>query len=228
MLIESTSVSASADDVFAAGEDKGVVAFAAALGGVFNSAPECYEVVDGGDGGDSGHVVDANHGDKVDGHDEPPEVHDVPAVVKDREADGDDLDHSFELAHVAGLNGETFRRGDGAEAGDQKFASNDKDSDPWFYDVRVVLDQSDVGGGDEQLIGEGIEQHTHGSDLAAPASEVAIDPVGNGDKDEEDSGYDLLLAVESTVEKMGREHPDEDGDGGNAADRDGVGQIHRV
>lgn len=216
-----------AGDVFSAGEDEGVVTFAAALGSMFDFAPEAYEIVDGGDGGDSGHVVDAHHGDEIDGHDEPSPMDDVPAVVEDGEADGNDLDYRFKFAYIAGLDGEAFGRGDGAEACDEKFSSDDEDGDPGFDDVRVVLDESDVSGGDEQLIGKRIEQHAHCGDLASSAGEEAINSIGDGNKDEEGCNYDFLLAVKTAMREVGREHPDEDGDRGDAAYRDGVGQIHR-
>jgi hypothetical protein len=214
---EITVLSSSGDVLAAAGEDEGVVAFAAAGGGVFDAAPERNEVVDGGDDGDERHVVDSDLGDEIDGDDEPSEMPNPPAVVKDGNDDRDDLDDGFELADVAGFDGETFRRCDGAESGDEELASNDDDGDPGLDDVRVVLDETDVGGGDEQLVGERVEEHADGGDLAAAAGEVAVDSVGNGEQDEEESGNDLLLAVEAAAREIGREHPDEDGHREDAA-----------
>ncbi len=54
----------------------------------------------------------------------------VPTMREDGCDDGDDLDDGFELADLAGFNGEAFRGGDGAEAGDEELAADDEDGDP--------------------------------------------------------------------------------------------------
>jgi hypothetical protein len=216
----------SAGDVFAAGEDEGVVAFAAGCGGVLDLAPEGDEVVDGGKNGDSSHVVDTDDSDEIDGDDEPSELPHVPAVVEDGGDDGDDLDNGFELADVAGFDGKAFRRGDGAESGDEELAADDHDGDPGLDYVRIELDEADVGRGDEQLVGERIEKHAHGGDLTATAREIAVDSVGDGEQDEEERSDDLLLTVEAAVREVRREHPDKDGHSEDSAYGDGVGQIH--
>ena len=141
--------------------------------------------------------------------------------------DGDDLDDGFELADLGGLDGEAFGGGDGAEAGDEELAADDEDGDPGGHDARVVGDQEDEGGGDHELVGEGVEQHAEGGDLAAAAGEVAVQAVGDGGEDEEGGGEDLLLAVAGRARgNVRREDPDQQRDAGDAAQRDGVGQVH--
>ena len=108
--------------------------------------PEGYEVVDGGDDGDDDHEVDGDEGGPLYGEDEVSEVPLVPAVGEDGGDDGDDLDDGLEFAEVAGLDGESFNGGDGAQSADEEFASDDEDGDPRFDDVRIVGDQGDEGG----------------------------------------------------------------------------------
>ena len=61
---------------------------------------------------------------------------------------GDDLDDHLVLAYVGGIDGEAFGGGDGAQAGDEEFPSDDDDGDPGRHDARGVGDQNDVGRGD--------------------------------------------------------------------------------
>jgi hypothetical protein len=214
-----------------------VAAFAAGVGGVVDLLPEADEVVHRGDDGDDGHPVDGGDGDEVDADDEaappvgkPDPV--VPTVGEDGGDDGDDLDDGLELADLAGFDGEAFGGGDGAQAGDEELAADDKDGDPWLDDVGVVADEDDVAGGDEEFVGERVEQDAHGGDLVAAAGEIAVEAVGDAGEDEDDAGNDLLLAAAEAGGAValpgegGRENPDEQRDAGDTAHRDGVGQVH--
>ncbi len=67
---------------------------------------------------------------------------------------------------------------------------------------RVVGDEHDVRGGDHQLVGERVEQHADGGDLAAFAGEVAVEAVGDGGRDEDEGGEDLLLAVRAAERRV--------------------------
>jgi hypothetical protein len=219
-----------------AAEDE-AAAFAALVGGVVNLLPEADEVVDGGDDGDDGHPVDGGDGDEVDADDvasaevrEPDPV--VPAVSQDGGDDGDDLDDGLELADLAGFDGEAFGGGDGAQPGDEELAADDEDGDPWLDDAGVVADEDDVAGGDKELVCQWVEEHAHGGDLVAAAGEVAVEAIGDAGKDEDETGDDLLLAAAEAGGAVappgegGREDPDEQRNAGNAAHRDGVGQVH--
>ena len=135
-----------------AAEDE-AAALAAAVGGVVDFFPEADEVVDRGDDGDDGHPVDGGDGDEVDADDEASveageEEPVVPAVGEDGGYDGDDLDDGFELADLAGFDGEAFGGGDAAQAIDEELAADDEDGDPGLDDGGVVGDEEDVGGGD--------------------------------------------------------------------------------
>jgi hypothetical protein len=220
-----------------AAEDKAAT-LAALVRGVVDLLPERDEVVDSGDDGDDGHPVDGGDGDEMDANDiaapqtgKPVPV--VPAVGEDGGDDGDDLDDRFELADLAGFNGEAFGGRDAAKARDEELAANDQDGDPWLDDAGVVVDEDDVGGGNHELVGEGIEEDAHGGDLMASAREIAVESVGDAGEDEDDAGDDLLLApaeasgtVAAGEGKGRREDPDEQRNAGNTAHRDGVGQVH--
>jgi hypothetical protein len=221
-----------------AAEDEAAT-LAAFVRGVVNLLPESDEVVDCGDDRYDGHPVDGGDGDEVDADDvsaaqawEPQPV--VPAVSQDGCDDGDDLDDSLELADLAGLDGEALGRGDGAQARDEKLATDDKDGDPGLDDARGVGNKDDVSRRDHELVGEGIEKDAHGGDLFAATGEVAVETVCNGGENEDDAGDDLLLAPAQTRRAVtaskgedGREDPDEQRKAGDAAHRDGVGQVHR-
>ena len=214
-----------------AAEDE-AAALAAFVGGVVDLLPEADEVVDGGDDGDDGHPVDSGDGDEVDADDEAAPIPVVPAVSEDGGDDRDDLDDGLELADLAGFDGEAFGGGDRAQARDEELAADDEDGDPGLDDAGVVADQDDVAGGDEKLVGQRVEQHAHGGDLVAATGEVAVETVGDAGQDEDDAGDDLLLAAAEAGSAValpgegGREDPDEQRNAGNAAHRDGVGQVH--
>jgi hypothetical protein len=207
--------------------------FAALVGGVVDLLPEADEVVDGRDDGDDGHPIDGGDGDEVNADDVAAPVPVIPPVGQDGGHDGDDLDDGFELPDLAGFDGEAFGGGDGAEAGDEELAADDEDGDPGLDDGGVVPDEDDVGGGDQEFIGEGVEEHTHGRDLVAATGEIAVEAVGDAGEDEDDAGDDLLLATAETGSAValegedGREDPDEQRNTGDTAHRDGVGQVHR-
>ena len=67
-----------------------------------------------GDDGDEGHPIDGDFRGEADGEGIPAHVPVVPAVREDGGDDGNDLDDGFELADLAGFDGEAFGGGDAA------------------------------------------------------------------------------------------------------------------
>ena len=59
----------------------------------------------------------------------------VPVVGEHGGDDGDDLGDGFELAEIAGLDGEPFRRSDGTQDADEELAADDDDDDPDLDDL---------------------------------------------------------------------------------------------
>ena len=49
-----------------------------------------------------------------------------------------------------------------------------------FITRGLIGDQEDEGGGDHEFVGEGVEQHAEGGDLAAFSGEIAVQAVGDG------------------------------------------------
>jgi hypothetical protein len=92
----------------------------------------------------------------------------------------------------------------------------------------IELHQRDEGGGDQQLVGERIEQHAHGGDLAAFAREIAVNAVGDGSQDENGRSQDFSLAGLLIGEARSAKNPDEQRDRGDAGERDVVGKIHAI
>ena len=58
----------------------------------------------------------------------------------------------------------------------------------------VVGHQGDKRAGHHDLVGQRIEQHAHGGDLAALARQVAVQAVGDRGQHKQNRGQDLLLA----------------------------------
>jgi hypothetical protein len=193
---------------------------------VVDLVPEAYEVVDCGDDGDDRHPVGCGDGDEVDADGEPTELPVVPAMVEDGGDYGDDLDYGLELAEFAGLDGEAFAGGDGAETVDEELAADDDDRDPGMHDAGVVGDEKDEGRGDHELVGQRVEEHAEGGDLGAAASEVAVEAVGDGGEDEDGGGDDLLLTGHALEGGVGREGPYQQRNARNAGQRYGVRQVH--
>jgi hypothetical protein len=146
-------------------------------------------------------------------------------VVQNDRDHGNNLHEHFHFAEIAGFDGEAFRRGNAAQATDQKLAANDYDGYPCRDQSRIKLHQGDERRRDQQLIGEGVEQHAHGRDLATFARKIAVDSVSDGCRDEECGSQQLLFAVH-TVEVTTREHPHQQRDAANPGQRYGVGKIH--
>jgi hypothetical protein len=203
-------------------EDEGL---SAVFGGVIDLRPETDEVVDRGDGGDQHREVDGGDGDPQDGDDDDAKLPLIPLMGQDGGDDGDDLGDGFQLAQVAGLNGESLRGGNRTKAGDEELAADDHDGDPDFDDLRVVGDQGDERASNHDFVGDRVEEHAEGGYLGALACQITVKPIGDRGQDEEDGGQLLLLAVRLPG-KVRRQDPEQQGDHGDPAHRDGVGQIH--
>jgi len=152
----------------------------------------------------------------------------VPAASKNHGHHGDDLHQHLELAQFARLNRKTFGRGNRAQPAHQKFAADDDHSHPGRHQRGIELHQRDERGGDQQLVGQRIEQHAHGRDLAALTREIAVNAVSDRGQDEngrrQDFSFPGLLARETWCAK----NPDEQRDRGNAGERDVVRKIHAM
>src|ERR1017187_4003647 len=86
--------------------------FAADIRGAVNLPPEADEVVDSGDGRYQCCEVDGCDGDPLDRNDKEAELPLVPLMGQDGGDYGYDLGDRFQLAQVAGLDGETLRGSD--------------------------------------------------------------------------------------------------------------------
>src|SRR5580700_9984683 len=149
----------------------------------------------------------------------------LPAMVEDNRHDGDDLHHHLEFAEFTGFDGEAFGGGDGTQATDQKLATDDDDRDPRRNQAGIELHQRDERGGDEKLVGQGIEQNSHGGDLSAFAGEVAVNTVGHGGGDEDGGGQQFFFAGHA-AEAAAAKNPHQQRNAEDADQRDGVGQVH--
>ena len=73
-----------------------------------------------------------------------------------------------------------------ANAGDEKFASDDEGNEPDGEKARA--EEPDKSDGDEKFVGEGIKQATKVGFDFPEASEISVEPIGEGGGDEESEG----------------------------------------
>ena len=213
--------------VAAALQHEDALPLSAALGLTIDLLPKSPEVIKRREQRDGDHEPDGSHGDHVYGEDVSAERSPViPTMGEDDGDDRDDLDDHLEFADVGGLDGEALLRGDRAKSGDKELASDDDDGDPGGDDLGRVLHERDVGSGDEELVGQGVQQHAKRGDLLAPAGKIAVESVGDRGEDEDERCQQFLLAV-GAIEDAARQDPDEQGYGENAGRRDGIWQVHQ-
>ena len=152
----------------------------------------------------------------------------VPAASENHGHDGNDLHQHLELAQFARLNREAFGCGNGAQSAYQKLAADDDHSHPGRHQRGIELHQRDESGGDQQLVGQRIEQHAHGRDLAAFAREIAVNAVGDRSQDENGRRQDFSFPGLLARETRSAENPDEQRDRGDTGERDVVRKIHAM
>jgi len=99
------------------------------------------------------------------------------------------------FAEIAGLDGEALRGGDPAQPADQEFTANDEHGNPGGDHRRVELDQRNQGGGDEEFVGERVEQHAEGGDLSPATRQIAIQAIGDRGGDENQGRQSLFFTV---------------------------------
>jgi hypothetical protein len=195
---------------------------------VINLLPESNEIVARGPERQHHHEPDRHERDPV--HRKEISVVDgplLPAMVENYRHDGDNLHNHFELAEIAGFNREAFGSGNAAQPTDQELPADYDDGDPGCHQRRVELNQGDESGSNEQLVGQWVEQHSNGGDLATFAGDVAVDPVGNRSDDKQNRGEQFLLAIDAG-EARSREHPDEQWDAEDTGERDGIRKVHNL
>src|SRR5438045_2475776 len=146
-------------------------------------------------------------------------------MIEDHGDDSYDLDDHLQFAQFAGLDSESLGGGDGTQAADQELATDDDNRNPCRNEAGIQLDQSDERGGDQEFVGQGIEENSHGRDLLAPAGEVAIDTVGDGGGNEDERGQEFLFSMNTGETRAGKD-PHQQRDAEDATERDGVGQVH--
>ncbi len=106
------------------------------------------------------------------------------AQERKRDQDGHDLRDRLVLAHLFRGEDDLLVRRDGAQAGDEKFARDDQHDHP--HRRHMPLDQADQRAGDQDFVGEGIEQLAQvGDEMVAPR-DCAIEPIGQARDGEDD------------------------------------------
>ncbi len=208
-------------DAFALAVAFGVEEFGAAakLGAVIDDAPEFAKVAEGRDHGEEDNDVEGEGG---------PARHVRVADAEEQERDGNDLEKGLGLAEFVGLDGIAFGGGDAAEAADGEFASDEEDYEPTADGTE--LNEGDEGGGDEELVSDGIEEGTDGGDLFPAAGEVAVEKISGGGEPEDDEGDEVIgddsaLPVKDDALLQQRRH--QKGDEEDAGQGETVWQIHR-
>src|SRR5579859_1539964 len=140
-----------------------------------------------------------------------------------------DLQDHLGLAQHRGFDGKAFRRSDVTQPEHGEFASDDDDHHPGGDQVHVY--QRYESGGDEQLVGNWVEQDAQGGDLQAAAGEVAIGPIGGGS--EQENGYAENLEVhgnapEFNIGAAGQQDNNEERNKENPQQRQCIWKIHQA
>ena len=90
--------------------------------------------------------------------------------------DVDDLQHRLELAVLVRGDGDALADADDAQHAHGDLTDDDDRGDPGGHPV--LRHERDEGGGDEQLVGERVEELPEGGDLLAAPRDVAVELVG--------------------------------------------------
>ena len=187
---------------------------------VLEEAAGFPEVVEAGEGGESDGAPEGDLDEEAVFVGEPVEeavfvgLHDDPDEGGDAEGE---LEGCLPLAEVVGGDDLAFFDGDLAEAGDEELAADDEGGGP---DGAVFRGEVDEGGGNEDFVGEGVEEFAEGGDEVEFPGEVAVHEVTDGGDDEGDEGDE----VAGGAAEGGRD--DEDGGEDQAGEGDAVGKVH--
>ena len=143
----------------------------------------------------------------------------MSAVGHEHVHDVDDLQHRLELAVLVGGDGDALRDADDAQHADGDLAADDDHGDPGGD--AVLADQRDERRGDEQLVGERVEELPERRDLLVAPRHVAVELVGGRREDEDGGGGDVAVGLRDPREQQHQEHGDEQ----DPRDGDGVGEV---
>src|SRR6266404_1270984 len=109
----------------------------------------------------------------------------------DEHSNGANLQDHFSFAQNGRFDGEAFGGGDIAQTQDGEFTADDNDDHPGGNQVHVH--QGNEGGGDEEVVRNGVEQDAERGHLQAAAREVAVGPI-RGSREQE-NGHSKNLEV---------------------------------
>src|SRR6266516_1323203 len=149
-----------------------------------------------------------------------------PAMIENHGDHGNNLHKHFELAQIAGFNGEALGCCNRSQAAYQEFSADNYDGNPCRDQSRIELDQSHEGSSDQQLVGERIKQNPHSGYLPAAARDVAIDSVSDRGRNKERRSEQFLFTI-SRGETVRGKHPDQQWDHANPDERNGIGKVHQ-
>ena len=139
--------------------------------------------------------------------------------LQDQKGDRRHLRRGLGLAHRSGRYDAALGRRHRAQDRDEQLSREDHDDHP--RGDQALLDEDYQHGQHEQLVREGIEKLSQVADSAAPASDLAVERVGEGEDDEQGGG-ELVVAVEPHDEqnhqKRNRRQP---------AERQCIRNVHR-
>src|SRR4029077_9799111 len=193
--------------------------FAALLDAVVDMAPEAQKILRGGHQRADHHQPEQKEGQEI--------QRGMPRS-SDEHSYGAYLENHLGLAEHGRFDGEAFGGGDVAQAKHGEFASDDDDHHPGGNQVHVH--QGNESGGDEELVGDGVEQDAEGGDLQAAAREVAVGPIGRGGEQENGHAENFEVHVKAPqldVGAAGQKYDDENGNEKNPQQRECIRKIHQ-
>ena len=110
----------------------------------------------------------------------------VDGEKEKREDGGGHLGNGFMFTNFFSSENNSFLACDEANAGDEKFAGDNEGNEP--DGEESCAKEADKGDGDEKFVGEGIKQATKVGFDFPEASEISVEPIGEGSGDKESEG----------------------------------------
>src|SRR5215472_4393679 len=192
---------------------------ASLLDAVVQLVPEAVEILGGGNQRTDDDQPKQNRGQRV--------QRGMPRAGN-QHGDGTNLQHHFRFAQCGGGNYKSFRGSDVAQAENREFAPDDDHHHPAGNQVHVH--QGDKGGGNQQFVGDGVEENPQGGHLPITPRKVAVRPVRRRRRQQDQNAPNLEVHREPPqfhVGAAGQEDHDEYRNEKDPQYGEEVRQIHK-
>src|SRR5258707_845265 len=182
---------------------------AALLDAVVDVAPEAPEILCGGDQRADHYEPKQNLPQQL----EPGVTH---SGSGDKHRHGANLQNHFGFSKRGGFDGESFGRGDIAQAEDREFPADDDHHHPRGNQLHAH--QRNERRGNQELVGNGVEKNAKSRDLQPAPSQIAIRPIGRSRQQQDEHAPDLEVHGKSPELEVGAASEEDHYEDGNEKD----------